>query len=141
MKSSAEEERLVVVLLYEARDAAGGVAIGLVFILVVGRQPGELDASLHVLPGGALLSLGGLVLLFRVVILDRILFDAGVFRNVPGDSVLITALRDLADASGEVAVIPEMLRKEDDVSEIGARPGDRCSACEQRGLHSSRSDC
>ena len=55
VKSGAEEERLVLVLLHELGDAAGGVAVRLVFILVIGGQPRQLDSALQVLSGGALL--------------------------------------------------------------------------------------
>jgi hypothetical protein len=139
VKSGAEEERLVFVLLHELRDTAGGVAVGLVFILVVGGQPRELDAILQVLSDGPLLLLGGFVL-FVSRVFDGILLDAGVFRNVPGDGVLKAAVGDLADAGGEVAMVSEMLRKEYYVSKVSARRGVviedagdvRAAAAEQR---------
>jgi hypothetical protein len=77
---------------------------------------------------------------FFSLITGRILFDAGVFRNVPGDGILVAAVSDLADARREVSMVSEMLRKENDISKISPRGrvviedgGDvRSAAAEQR---------
>jgi hypothetical protein len=41
--------------------------------------------------------------------IDRILFDAGFFRNVPSDSILIATVSNLADTRGEVAITAEAM--------------------------------
>src|SRR2546425_755942 len=110
MKAAPNEERPVLVLFDKLADAARCGAIGLLLVFAIGRRPREL---------------AGASAFFRMVLVLYVAFlqrdSRAALRNIPVDCLFVSSVGDLADACREVALSLEVLRQEDDVTEIGSR--------------------
>jgi hypothetical protein len=122
VESTADEEGLAFVLFDELHDAPGRGAVRFLVIAAIGGCPAQL--------AGSVTRCRAVFVRRRRALFER---DPGAaLGNVPGDSVLEQAVRDLAHTRREIALRLEVLGQEYNIAQELARP--RAVVVDARGL-------
>ena len=131
VESGRDEERARTLVAQQLDYPQCGPAVRRFAVVLAGGAPGERGAAhpterrerLRPAQPGCGAFVPGVVP-YRGAVLPRqvVLARAGVLRDVPGHRILVSAVRDLADACREVTVLPEMFRQHRDGPEGLARP-------------------